>query len=140
MTPNTRRRLRSATMAVGALVAASTLFASSGAVAATTADDHHRLVGDKTKAVRDAIVGGKAKNVILLIGDGMGDSEITIARNYAYGAAGELPGIDALPLTGSYTTYSVQRDGEQKPPHRLGQPRQPGVRDETGPRKDQKPP
>lgn len=25
---------------------------------------------------------GKAKNVILLIGDGMGNSEITIARNY----------------------------------------------------------
>ena len=55
-----------------------------------------------------------AKNVILLIGDGMGDSEITIARNYAYGAAGELPGIDALPLTGSYTTYSIYKDGPNK--------------------------
>ncbi len=47
--------------------------------------------------------------MILLIGDGMGDSEITIARNYAYGAAGKLPGIDALPLTGEYTTYSVNK-------------------------------
>ena len=31
-----------------------------------------------------------------LIGDGMGDSEITIARNYAKGAAGRFAGIDAL--------------------------------------------
>jgi alkaline phosphatase len=66
------------------------------------------------QALRDSIVDGPAKNVILLIGDGMGDSEITIARNYAYGAAGELPGIDALPLTGQYTTYSLYRDGANK--------------------------
>ena len=50
------------------------------------------------------------RNVILLIGDGMGDSEITIARNYWVGAAGRLPGIDALPVTGSYTTYSLHRE------------------------------
>src|SRR3954469_18278265 len=33
--------------------------------------------GDRTNAVRKAVVGGHARNVILLIGDGMGDSEIT---------------------------------------------------------------
>ncbi|MCE4025492.1 alkaline phosphatase [Microbacterium sp. Au-Mic1] len=65
--------------------------------------------GDQTAALRDAIVDGPAKNVILLIGDGMGDSEITVARDYQYGAGGRLPGIDALPLTGSYTTYSLDR-------------------------------
>jgi alkaline phosphatase len=70
--------------------------------------------GDKTEFLRDSIVDGPAKNVILLIGDGMGDSEITVARNYAYGAGGELPGIDALPLTGQYTTYSLYRDGANK--------------------------
>jgi alkaline phosphatase len=48
----------------------------------------------------------KARNVILLIGDGMGDSEITIARNYQYGAAGRLA-MDELPFTGSATTYSL---------------------------------
>jgi alkaline phosphatase/streptomycin-6-phosphatase len=48
----------------------------------------------------------KVRNVILLIGDGMGDSEITIARNYQYGAAGRL-NMDALPFTGSATTYSL---------------------------------
>ncbi len=66
---------------------------------------------DRSSAVKQAITSQRATNVILLIGDGMGDSEITIARNYAYGAAGRLPGIDALPLTGSYTTYSVYKDG-----------------------------
>ncbi len=73
-----------------------------------------RLSGDQTSDVRAAINGSKAKNVIFLLGDGMGDSEITIARNYAYGAAGRLPGLDALPLTGSYTTYSLAKDGPTK--------------------------
>lgn len=72
-----------------------------------------RLAGDQSSSVKAAIKGGAAKNVILLIGDGMGDSEITIARNYAYGAAGRLPGLDALPLTGSYTTYSLHKDGPE---------------------------
>src|SRR5215831_12515195 len=63
--------------------------------------------GDRTEGVRQAIVGGTARNVILFLGDGMGDSEITAARNYSVGAAGRLA-MDALPLTGAYTTYSVQ--------------------------------
>lgn len=112
MKPLPRMR-RSAVLTAGAVVAAGTLFVS-GAAVAVVATDSHRLAGDNTQNVRQAIVGGKAKNVILLIGDGMGDSEITIARNYAYGAAGTLPGIDALPLTGSYTTYSVYKDGAEK--------------------------
>ncbi|OIH93681.1 alkaline phosphatase [Curtobacterium sp. MCBA15_001] len=73
-----------------------------------------RAVGDQTQAVRQAIKNANAENVILLIGDGMGDSEITVARNYEYGAAGRLPGLDALPLTGSYTTYSLVKDGADK--------------------------
>jgi alkaline phosphatase len=67
---------------------------------------------DSTQLLMDSIKGGPAKNVILLIGDGMGDSEITSARNYAYGAGGTLPGIDALPLTGQYTTYSLDKSGK----------------------------
>jgi alkaline phosphatase len=69
---------------------------------------------DNTPAARAAIKGGKARNVILLIGDGMGDSEITIARNYQVGAAGRLA-MDTLPLTGAYTTYAVQKDDPTKP-------------------------
>lgn len=49
----------------------------------------------------------KAKNVVLLIGDGTGDSEITSARNYLRGAAGRHPGVDEMDFTGSLTTYSL---------------------------------
>lgn len=52
----------------------------------------------------------RAKNVILLIGDGMGDSEITAARNFAQGAGGMFKGIDALPFTGQYTHYSLHKE------------------------------
>ena len=72
-----------------------------------------RLSGDQSKQLKEQIDSGKAKNVILLIGDGMGDSEITSARYYEYGAAGRLPGIDALPFTGQYTTYSVKKGTDQ---------------------------
>lgn len=57
---------------------------------------------------------GQARNVILFIGDGMGDSEITIARNYHLGAAGEFA-MDTLPMSGAYTTYSVQEDDPETP-------------------------
>lgn len=57
-----------------------------------------------------------AKNVILFIGDGMGDSEITAARNYLYGANGSFDGLDKIGQpnlndvetgTGQYTTFSL---------------------------------
>lgn len=69
---------------------------------------------DRSRDVERAIDGGRARNVILLIGDGMGDSEITIARNYAYGAGGRMT-LDKLPLTGAMTTYSVREDNPTKP-------------------------
>lgn len=68
-----------------------------------------RIEGDRTEAFRAQIKAGPAKNVILLIGDGMGDSEITVARNYAEGAGGYFKGIDALPVTGQYTHYSLDK-------------------------------
>lgn len=73
-----------------------------------------RLTSDQTDALKAAIGQTKAKNVILFIGDGMGDSEITVARNYAEGAGGVFKGIDALPLTGQYTTYALDKK-TQKP-------------------------
>ena len=69
---------------------------------------------DRTDDVRNALDSGRAKNVILLIGDGMGDSEITIARNYHVGAAGRL-NLDRLPLTGAYTTYAVEETDPSLP-------------------------
>lgn len=55
-----------------------------------------------------------ARNVILFIGDGLGDSEITIGRNYLAGAGGRLA-LDKLPFTGQMTTYSVREDNSSKP-------------------------
>ncbi|CDG22506.1 Alkaline phosphatase [Xenorhabdus poinarii G6] len=73
-----------------------------------------RVTQDQTAVLKAALNSNKAKNVILFIGDGMGDSEITIARNYAEGAGGFFKGIDALPFTGQYTHYSLNRK-TQKP-------------------------
>lgn len=113
-----RRRLAAVVAAVTIVGGAAFGIASPAAAAVENEDDvtsnggAARLDGDQTEAIREAIVSGKAKNVILIIGDGMGDSEITVARNYAEGAGGRFAGIDALPLTGSYTTYSVTPEGK----------------------------
>ncbi len=69
-----------------------------------------RIAGDVTAALQAAINDGDVKNVILFIGDGMGDSEITVARNYAEGAGGFFKGIDAPPITGQYAHYALDRE------------------------------
>lgn len=69
-----------------------------------------RVADDRTASLRDAQRPNRTKNVILIIGDGMGDSEITIGRNYLVGAGGFLDGLDALPMTGQMTHYSVDKD------------------------------
>nr|WP_082510537.1 alkaline phosphatase [Leifsonia sp. Leaf325] len=107
--------------AVGVLGLATALVVGSSLAATATSQPTPDQTGgaarnhglDQTLTVAGALASGtKARNVILLIGDGMGDSEITIARDYLYGAGGRLPGIDALPLTGQYTTYSLYKDGD----------------------------
>lgn len=75
----------------------------------TTPGGARRLSADQTAALRESLNDKPAKNIILLIGDGMGDSEITAARNYAEGAGGFFKGIDALPLTGQYTHYALDK-------------------------------
>lgn len=69
-----------------------------------------RLDRDINEELKVSMSDRPARNVILLIGDGMGDSEITLARNYAMGAGGYFKGIDALPLTGQYTHYALHKD------------------------------
>lgn len=69
-----------------------------------------RLPGDMRETYARLGAQAEVRNVILLIGDGMGDSEITLARNYAEGAGGYFKGIDALPFTGQYTHYSLDRE------------------------------
>jgi alkaline phosphatase len=110
---STRRRLARISIAtVATTVAAASMASAAGTLDLSLPGAANRNAGDRTHAVRGALDGGRARNVILLIGDGMGDSEITIARNYAKGAAGRFAGIDALPLTGQYTTYSLTKDGK----------------------------
>jgi alkaline phosphatase len=49
-----------------------------------------RLRGDQSRLIKESIKRSHARNVILFIGDGMGDSEITVARNYLEGAGDAL--------------------------------------------------
>ncbi|MEU6284247.1 alkaline phosphatase [Streptomyces sp. NPDC047028] len=97
MPRSVRRRLTPAVAVVAATAAVVAVTSAAGAF-----DGRQQAAG--------AIRGGKAKNVILLIGDGMGDSEITLARDYTVGANGRLD-MDRFPLTGEYTTYAVHADG-----------------------------
>ena len=117
------RRYASVVTISTALVGTLVLGAAASYAVNTDLTEHgaaQRIDGDQTQSLREEPVKGPAKNVILLIGDGMGDSEITLARNYAYGAAGRFPGIDALPLTGQYTTYALDQQTASRPRHRLG--------------------
>ncbi|RUR07664.1 alkaline phosphatase [Brucella abortus] len=116
----TRPLLASAAIIVTFCAPASTVMAQSETAAPlfqrsakgdlSAAGGARRLDGDITAAFRDQIRKGPARNVILLIGDGMGDSEITVARNYAVGAGNHFKGIDALPVTGQYTHYSLDKE------------------------------
>ena len=53
-----------------------------------------------------------AKNIILLIGDGMGTTHVNAARQVRYGVAGQLV-MESLPVHGSVSTWAVQRDSDQ---------------------------
>lgn len=68
-----------------------------------------RVDGDQRNTIASALKPAGAKNVIVIIGDGMGASEITIGHNYLEGAGGRLAGLDSLPITGQMTHYSVDR-------------------------------
>lgn len=111
------------TGAIAALASVATLgaLAAPALAADTTYSPNGKPVAELAKhggAQRIATIGNKnAKNVILFIGDGMGDSEITVARDYLKGANGHFDGLDAVGQpsalddvqagTGQYTTFSV---------------------------------
>lgn len=54
------------------------------------------------------------RNVILIIGDGMDDHQITIARNYLKGATGKLV-MDQLPRRASVQVLTVAEDNPRQP-------------------------
>lgn len=103
---------------VAALVAAATLAGVSGMAYAATGKSAAELAGHGAAQRIAGMYGNQnAKNVILFIGDGMGDSEITVARDYLYGANGSFDGLDKIGQpsaygdttvgTGQYTTFSL---------------------------------
>ncbi|MEP6916159.1 MAG: alkaline phosphatase [Acidobacteriota bacterium] len=96
----TKEQKRKKRMVAAAGIVAGLGIASAGVLSNNAHDD-------RSRDFRDRIAGGRAKNVILFLGDGMGDSEITSARNYQVGANGRL-WMDTLPFTGEYTTYALQ--------------------------------
>ncbi|WP_148612779.1 alkaline phosphatase [Nocardioides rubriscoriae] len=55
---------------------------------------------------------GKIKNVIYLLGDGMGRTHVTAARTRYYGADGHLV-MESLPAVGQVSTYAVQQGSGQ---------------------------
>lgn len=109
--------------AIAAVASVATLgaLAAPALAADTTYSPNGKPVAELAKhggAQRIATIGNKkAKNVVLFIGDGMGDSEITVARDYLKGANGHFDGLDAVGQpsalddvqagTGQYTTFSV---------------------------------
>ena len=111
------------TGAIAALASVATLgaLAAPALAADTTYSSNGKPVAELAKhggAQRIATIGNKnAKNVVLFLGDGMGDSEITVARDYLKGANGHFDGLDAVGQpsalddvqagTGQYTTFSV---------------------------------
>ena len=116
------------TGAIAALASVATLgaLAAPALAADTTYSPNGKSVAELAQhggAQRIAAIGNKkAKNVVLFIGDGMGDSEITVARDYLKGANGHFDGLDAVGQpsafgdvqagTGQYTTFSVGNGSE----------------------------
>ena len=62
---------------------------------------------DNSASLAGKIDSSKPKNVILLVGDGMGDSEVTLARYYGKGASGRL-NMDRLAFRGSSIHYVLR--------------------------------
>ena len=53
-------------------------------------------------------------NVILIIGDGMDDVQVTIARNYLVGASGRLT-LDSLPVRSTAQVLTVDEENPSLP-------------------------
>ena len=98
------------TGAIAALASVATLgaLAAPALAADTTYSPNGKSVAELAQhggAQRIAAIGNKkAKNVVLFIGDGMGDSEITVARNYLHGVNGTFQGLDKIGQPGALQT------------------------------------
>ncbi len=92
------------TAALAAVLAVAVTGAGSAAATGWFSHYHHR---DRTdRAVAHALRDKKPRNVIFLLGDGMGTQEITAARYYQ--GVGNKLNVDRMPFTGFDTTWSVK--------------------------------
>ena len=93
----------------------STALTSAGAVVALMAAS--LTFGAASSAIASPAAGSKSQgnqitNVIYLLGDGMGRTHVTAARERYYGAAGSL-NMEKLPAHGYVQTYAVQKNSGQ---------------------------
>jgi len=91
---------RKRVLAASAVVVAAAMAATGTAMAVGSSG------GSTASALSQAMSGRKPKNIIFLLGDGMGTQEITAARYYQ-GVQNKL-NVDRMPFTGFDTTYSVK--------------------------------
>ncbi len=63
---------------------------------------------DNSRQIIKQIDPSKPKNVILIIGDGTGDSELTIGRYYLNGAEGPPMAYETLPFSGELHTWNLK--------------------------------
>ena len=97
------RRSRAFARAVSPCVSLCGLLAA-GCIASVAAADQHGAAPDPSDP----------PSVILIIGDGMDDTQITIARNYLVGTQGRL-GLDDMPVRGTSQVLTVAEDDPDRP-------------------------
>lgn len=90
-------RTLSVLTSTAALAAVLTAVAVSGPAAPASAEDNNN---------------GRTKNVIYLLGDGMGRTHVTAGRERFYGANGKLA-METLPAQGYVSTYAVEKKSGQ---------------------------
>ncbi len=99
----THSKLTKRRLTAGLLGSALTLLAAGGVAVGAGAGGED----DYSAALAGKIDSSRPKNVILLVGDGMGDSEVTLGRYYGKGAAGRL-NMDRLAFRGSSIHYVLR--------------------------------
>ncbi|MFE2326700.1 alkaline phosphatase [Streptomyces sp. NPDC059385] len=91
--------MRSRPVKTVAVLAMAGALAAGTAVAANSAPQHEES-------------GREIRNVIYLLGDGMGRTHVTAGRDRFYGASGKL-NMERLPYTGAVATYAVEKGSDQ---------------------------
>ncbi|MGB4136229.1 MAG: alkaline phosphatase [Microbacterium sp.] len=86
--------------------------ASAGAIVAIVAASLVGAAAAPASAAPKSGNDGRVKNVIYLLGDGMGRTHVTAGRERFYGADGRL-NMETMPAQGYVSTYAVQKNSGQ---------------------------